>query len=607
MKEIQNQVPNLPGCYLYYNQDQDVIYVGKAKDLKKRMSSYFNRATDLKTTKLVQEIATFEYYVTTSEHEALILENNLIKQYNPHYNILLKDDKSYPYLLVTKEAHPRLIRVRETTKKGIYFGPYPSAKFVNDVLHELHKITQLRKCVKLPKETCIYYHLGQCYAPCIKEVASETYVNEVKDYLKNDMRKLKVYLKNAMTAAASEFNFEQASHFRDIVQSIEEYEATQTMELPTGKNFNVIEYENINDWLIITIISIVNGKVHNINNAIISLVDPLEDICSYLYSFFKSTNYDFDEFVTSDPELKLTINNLFLKTAIPVHLTTYKQLIEIAKVNGQEYYRNHVEKITKQYFQKQNEGYEALKQIAKSKLKRIEIYDISHHGGDAQVAAMVVYENGKKNPNQYRKFKIKTAKANDEYGSLAEVLERRFTNNDLELPDLVILDGGKGQMTIATDVLKKLGLFDSLMVIGLVKDDKHTTRAIVNKAGAERKLVRNTPLYRFLYQMQEEVHRFAIAFHRSVKTNSLFLSKLDQVKGLGPKRKQILIENFGYLEKMLEASDSELIKLKLPQAVIVELRKLKKDWELEMFYEFITKIGYNKSETYRQRWGFMVK
>ncbi len=577
LERIKQEVPDKPGCYIYYNDEGVIIYIGKAKNLKKRMSSYFNRVHNLKTTKLVSEIRDFKYIVTTNERESLILERNLIKEHMPRYNVMLKDDKSYPYIVITNEEHPRILKVRDRKYKGTYFGPYPSASFVNEVIRIINRNTKLRKCHKLPADTCVYYHLNQCYGPCIKQFSKEEikeYKNQVSDLLKNEMRGLTNLIKHQMGVYAENLDFEQAQELKVILEQITNFKQRQAIDIDGQKTFDVVEVYKDKNWISIAIINIVDGIVHNINTSIHSYVeDYISQVVSYLFDYYQDRQML--DFVSSDQELAQVISNVLLSTNINSHLLEYRNLEKMGIDNAREYYKNNVDKLTKLIYDNTKSGYEELKLLANDDLDIIEMYDISHLGGDAQVGVKVSYKNGKKDHKMYRKYKIKEAGLGDEYGSMKEVLTRRFNqmlSDGEDYPNLVILDGGKGQINVCLEVLDNLSLKDEIAVIGLVKDDKHKTKALMNKNLEQIPLKTSSKLYKFLYDIQEEVHRFAINYHHKSKQNQMIISKLDQIQGLGPKRKQLLIQTFKDIEGIKQATDEELRKINIPKNVITSLR-----------------------------------
>ncbi len=574
LERIKNEVPNQPGCYIYRNENNEIIYIGKAKNLKKRMSSYFNRIQNLKTTKLVQEIADFEYFITNTERESLILENRLIKEHQPKYNIMLKDDKTYPYIVITSEEHPRVLKVRNKKFKGEYFGPYPDNSFVNTVLEYINPRTKLRKCRKLPKEECIYYHLNQCYAPCIKALSNEevkSYVNEVRSYLQGNMTKLKQSINDDMLKAAEKMDFEQAAKDRDILEKIETYRKRQVIDLKTNRSFDVIGIYYDNTDVSIAIVKFTEGIISNIEYLMNSYYTDISSaISSMLFNYYQ--NEEINYFLSEDDQVCAVMEHIINSEKMNSYLKDYQEVTMLAEVNAREYFKNNAERLRKKTARSDNNGFKDLEKMVGKKLQYIEMFDISHLGGDAQVAGKVVYENGVKNPKLYRKYKIKTAGHGDEYGSMYEVLERRLkrvSTGEETMPDLILLDGGKGQMQVALKVLKQLDL--NVPLVGLVKDDKHRTRAMINKNFDEMPLKINSNLYKFLYNIQEEVHRYAIDFHHKSRQNQLLKSELDNINGIGPTRRRILLSEFQTMEQIKNATLEEFIEKNIPKSVAINI------------------------------------
>lgn len=567
LERIRTEVPKKPGCYIYRDKYNQIIYIGKAKNLNKRMASYFNRIQNLKTTKLVSEINDFEYFITNTERESLILENRLIKEHQPKYNIMLKDDKTYPYILITGEKHPRILKVRKKQMRGTYYGPYPDNAFVNMVIEYLNRNSQLRKCNTLPKEECIYYHLKQCYAPCIKfssEQQVKEYTKLVKELLENNMSKLNRHVKEEMASAVEILDFENAAKLRDISQKITEYRERQVIDVKTKKDFDVIGLYKDKTDISLAIMHFRDGYMVNIDYQLNSYyTDIVDTLSSMLFSYYN--NQEIDSHLTLDHDVDQIMQSLIISAPMSAHLIDYQEIMELAQINAKEYLRNNAERLRKKVANQVNKGFEELEKLAGRPLNIIEMYDISHLGGDAQVAGKVVYENGKKNNKLYRKYKIKTAKAADEYGSMYEVLHRRLTrvaSNEEKAPSLILLDGGKGQMSVAKKVLEELKI--DVALLGLVKDDNHKTRAMINKNYQEMPINPKSNLYKFLYEIQEEVHRYAIDFHHKSKNNDMLKSELDQISGLGPVRKKNLMLHFKTIDNIKNASLEELKACKLP-------------------------------------------
>lgn len=568
---LQDKLANLPhhpGCYLYKDKTGKIIYVGKAKDLYKRVHSYFRPVTNLKTMKLVSEINDLEYYLVNNELESLILENKLIKKHNPKYNILLKDDKTYPYIVLTKEEHPRLIKSRKKDIKGTYFGPFSSATFVNEIIDFINNQTQLRKCKSIPKKKCIYADLGLCYAPCInKNIDSKKYVEEVKDLLKNDFSKLKTKLIEARNTASDKLAFEQAQTYQTLLTQLDEFRVGQIVELNNHKDFYALDYYQTDDWISLVILEIVDGNIVNINQTLLDYFDdPYQSIISYIFQ-----QYDIKQLHSlycPDKELYTQLDELCVLTPISLTKAVKSQLEEFMHINAHEFFKNNVDKITKQFFNQKQTGFDSLNQLSDQYLEYIEMYDISHTQGTNGVGARIVYHDGKKAPKLYRKYRLKQDHHGNDLQAMEEVLTRRLSKLDDYIPDLIIMDGGIEQIKIAKQVLAKLNL--AIKVIGLVKDHHHQTTAIINHQLKRKVLKANTPLYRFLYNMQEEVHRFAIDYHHQRQSSTMLTSILDQVPGIGPQRKRALLQKFGSIEKISQASIDEL-KTILPTPVIDNL------------------------------------
>lgn len=578
LERIKKEVNESPGCYLYYKGDT-VIYVGKAKNLKKRMMSYFNRANNLKTTKLVSQITDFQYIVTKTEREALILENNLIKKYNPKYNILLKDNKRYPFLVLTDEPHPQIIKTRSTKIKGTYFGPLAIGSNINIILEYLHREIPIRRCSVIPKEECIYYHLKQCYAPCIKQTDQaeiDNYKAQVKYYLGDNLKNIDKLLTKYMMQYAQNLEFERAQQLKEVLEKIKMSKETQAVEFVRNIDVDVYNFYKDENWISFSIVSVIEGKVMNVATGLCSYTDDyIDSIISFLYAHYLENPMP-NLFICEDEELSKAIKSNLIITDHSSHLSEYKQLLVMAKMNANEYFKNNVDKQTKKIFEAKQTGYEQLVELVKTDLPLIEMYDISHTSGEHQVGVKIAYENGKKNNKLYRKYKIKEAAAADDYGSMREVLTRRLKRmieSGEDYPSMIIVDGGKGQVSVALEVLKAFYVDQEIMLIGLAKDDKHRTRAIVNKNLEEKAIPPNSMLYKFFFQMQEEVHRFAIDFHRSIQTKSMFASKLDNIKGIGSKRKRMLLDKFETIENIKNATEKDIMSLGISREISQEILK----------------------------------
>ena len=570
VKDKLKEVPHHPGCYIYKNKNNEIIYIGKAKDLRKRMSSYFRPVNNLKTSKLVSEIADFEYILTNSELESLILENKLIKKHSPKYNILLKDDKTYPFIVLTDEKHPRLIKSRSKKIKGTYYGPFSSASFVNNIISYINNHTSLRKCKSIPKQKCIYYDLNLCYAPCIKQgVNSKESVEEVKSLLANDFSKLKKSLVESRNKASNRLEFEEANEYQTLLTQIDEFRVGQVVEMNNHKDFYALDYYKTDDWISLVLLEIVDGIIVNIKQTIIDYFnDEYEAIITYL---FQELNVE-DTYYMYCPneELLSFINDIFITHEVKLKKQEREQIDQFMLINAHEYYKNNVDKATKKFFNQKTKGFESLLELSEDYLEYIEMYDISHTQGVNGVGVRITYQDGKKNNKLYRKYKLKTNHNGNDYEAMREVLTRRLSKLDDYVPNLIVVDGGYAHVKLVKEVVDLFNL--KIKVIGLSKDEKHKTKAIVNESGQSLNLKTNTALYRFLFNMQEEVHRYAIDYHHLRQTKTMVGSKLDQIPGIGPKRKKKLIETFGDIEKIKQASDEELLEI-VPKNIVDILKK----------------------------------
>lgn len=577
LEDIKKKVPELPGCYIYSDKDK-IIYVGKAKNLKKRMISYFSRENNFKTKMLVENIVKYDFYITRNENEALILENNLIKKHQPFYNIVLKDDKKYPYIVITHEEYPKLIKSRNRNIKGKYYGPLPSGKIVTDIIKYLDSKTMIIKCRVIPKKECIYFHINQCYAPCIKKVEKEytiEEVNKLKKLLDNDFSELIKILKKDIQKDADLFLYEDAQKKKNLLEGLVNVKDSQYVQLENKISVTVFDYYSDGNFIALSLVEIEDGKIINIHRSLLPIYDNDENtIITYVHNYYlerKKPEYLLD----TGNKLNLDIGLLLNINIMKVSKNIQSSLKEIASSNTREYYKKNSEKILKEYF-KNNLGYEELKNITKNKLERIEMFDVSHNQGASQVASMVVYKNGKKDTKEYRKFKIDERNKRDDYGSLKEVILRRIKRSITEnnIANLIIVDGGEKQVKAIMDVINKYKEYNNVLVIGLKKDDKHKTKSIINKNLEEKILSKRTDLYKFLYQIQEEVHRFAINYHQKLESKSLFKSKLDEIEGIGDVRKKILMEKYEYFENIQNATEEELIKLKIPKKIIKNIKNI---------------------------------
>ncbi|MGG3846500.1 excinuclease ABC subunit UvrC [Aeribacillus composti] len=574
LKEKLSLLPNKPGCYLMKDKNGTVIYVGKAKVLKNRVRSYFTGSHDGKTLRLVQEIADFEYIVTSSNIEALLLEMNLIKKHEPKYNVNLKDDKSYPYIKITSERHPRLIVTRKVKKdKGKYFGPYANVQAARETKKLLDRMYPLRKCNSLPDRVCIYYHMGQCLAPCVHEVSEETnkqMVESIIRFLNGGYKEIKKELTEKMLKCAENLEFERAKEYRDQIAHIEATMEKQKMVLNDFIDRDVFAYYYDKGWMCVQVFFIRQGKLIERDVSIFPLYqEPEEEFLTFIGQFYAKN----DHFLPKEIVIPEDVNEEMVRALVQVQVSKPKKgkkkdLVQLAYQNAKISLKEKFSLIERDE-ERTIKAIENLgKQLNIPTPHRIEAFDNSNIQGADAVSAMVVFIDGKSARKEYRKFKIKTVSGPDDYESMREVIRRRYTRvlkEELPLPDLIIVDGGKGQVQAAMDVLEnELGL--DVPVAGLVKDDKHkTSDLLLGNREAAVQLSRSSQEFYLLQRIQDEVHRFAITFHRQVRQKNTFKSVLDEIPGIGPKRKKQLLKSFGSVENIKKASLEELKQAGMPE------------------------------------------
>ena len=573
---IQNKLailPDEPGCYLMKDRQGTIIYVGKAKVLKNRVRSYFNASHDGKTQRLVSEIEDFEYIVTSSDLEALILELNLIKLHDPKYNIMLTDDKTYPYIKITNEKYPRILTTRKVKKdKAKYFGPYPNAGAANETRKLLDRLYPLRKCARLPDRVCLYYHLGQCLAPCVKDIEPKVFdemIEEITKFLNGGYEDVKVDIEKKMLEAAENLEFERAKEFRDQMAHIETVMQKQKMVSGDLSNRDVFGYAVEKGWMCVQVFFVRQGKLIERDVSIFPIYrDSEEEFLTFVGRF-----YDIPEhikpkeiFIPSEIDKALLEKYLDVKVLIPKR-GSKKELVDLATKNAQIAIREKFQLIERQEERTVGACEELGDAMEIGTPLRIEAFDNSHmHGTDA-VSAMVVFVDGKPAKKEYRKYKLRETAKHDDYGAMQEVIRRRYTRvlkDDLPLPDLVIIDGGKGQMEVAREVIEdELGLF--IPIAGLAKDDKHnTSQLLYGDPPVPVEMKRTSDGFYLLQRIQDEVHRFAITFLRQQHQTHAIQSVLDEIEGIGPKRKQQLLKHFGSIKKIKESSVEELMKAQIP-------------------------------------------
>ncbi|MDP4156609.1 MAG: excinuclease ABC subunit UvrC [Bacillota bacterium] len=586
IKQKLTLLPDQPGCYLMKDRQGTIIYVGKAKILKNRVRSYFTGSHDGKTLRLVNEIEDFEYIVTSSNIEALLLEINLIKKHDPKYNIMLKDDKSYPFIKLTAERHPKLIITRKVKKdKSKYFGPYPNVGAANETKKLLDRLYPLRKCSTLPDRVCLYYHLGQCLAPCINEVKEDEYkkmTDEITRFLNGGYKEIKKELTEKMTQAAEDLDFERAKEYRDKIAHIETTMEKQKMTMTDFTDRDVFGYAVDKGWMCVQVFFVRQGKLIERDVSMFPIYDePEEEILTYLGQFYTKANHFKPKEILIQDEIDLSLAEQLLEVKVlQPQRGQKKDLVKLAIKNAKIALNEKFSLIEKDE-ERTIKAVENLGEILGIYTPhRIETFDNSNIQGADPVSAMVVFTDGKADKREYRKYKIKTVKGPDDYESMREVVRRRYSRalkDNLPLPDLIIIDGGKGHIEAVRDVLEnELGL--DIPLSGLAKDDKHRTSQLLYGNPLEIvPLARNSQEFYLLQRIQDEVHRFAITFHRQLHGKSVFQSMLDDIPGIGEKRKKLLLKHFGSVKKMKEANLEEFTTLGIPSNTALELINKLKD------------------------------
>ena len=569
-------LPTSPGCYIHKDKNGTIIYVGKAKNLRNRVRSYFRGSHDTKTEALVSEIVDFEFIVTESNIEALLLEINLIKENKPKYNIMLKDDKSYPFIKITNERYPRLIITRQVKKDGgLYFGPYPDVGAANEIKRLLDRIFPFRKCTNPPSKVCFYYHIGQCMAHtvCHKDEAYfKAMAQEVSDFLKGQDDKIIDDLKGKMEVAAQSMEFERAAEYRDLIQAIGTLRTKQRVMAKDLQNRDVFGYYVDKGWMCVQVFFVRQGKlIERDVNLFPYYNDPDEDFLTYVGQFYQEKSH----LIPNEILIPQDIDEEAVKALVDTKVLKpqrgeKKQLVNLAIKNARVSLEQKFNLLEKSMEKTQGaiENLGKLLQIPTP--VRIESFDNSNIMGTSPVSAMVVFVNGKPSKKDYRKYKIKTVVGPDDYASMQEVIRRRYSRvmrDGLTPPDLIVIDGGQGQVNIAKQVIQEeLGL--DIPIAGLQKNDKHQTHELLFGDPLQViELSRTSQEFFLLQRIQDEVHRFAITFHRQLRSKNSFSSQLDGIEGLGPKRKQLLMKHFKSLTKIKEATVDEIVTVGIPRAV----------------------------------------
>ncbi len=579
IKEKLSLVPNLPGCYLMKNKNGIVIYVGKAKKLKNRLSSYFRGTHTGKTAKLVSEIVDFEYIVVGSETESLILEINLIKKYDPKYNILLRDDKSYPYIELTSEDVPRLLIVRNLNRKknkGRLYGPYPNVYAARQTVNLLNRMYPLRKCSTYNKKPCLYYHINQCLGYCTNNIDKKIIKDmedEIIKFLKGDHTIISNKIKNEMLKESNNLNYEKAKELKELYDYINITLARQKVEVEDNVDRDIFGYFEDKGMLSIQVLFIRGSKIVGRHSKITPIIDEVGDeLNRYIVSFYeKGVLKPKEILVPNIADEKILSDVLEIKVKVPQKGLKLK-LVDMANENAKISLENEFEMIKKDEKKTIGANETLSKLLNIEPLDRIEIFDNSNLFGSFNVSGMVVFTNGRPNKNEYRKFKI-TVDRNDDYGTMKEVIYRRYfrvLRDNLTMPDLIIVDGGIGQINIAKEVIDSLNL--NIPVVGLKKDNHHRTEALITSDNIEIKVEHNSDVFFYLERMQDEVHNFTINYHKQLRSKGAIESILDSIEGIGEKRKKELLKKYKSINKLKEIDVKELEEI-LPTSVAINLKE----------------------------------
>ena len=588
IKEKLLTLPKKPGCYLMKDKNGTIIYVGKAINLYNRVNSYFRGAHDYKTTKLVSSIVDFDYIVTKSEKEALILEYNLIKQYDPYFNIVFKDDKSYPYILLSDSPEPyvSIIRLKKNQKvKGRLFGPFPDVGAARNTLDILNKLYPTRKCERMQDSLCLYYHIKSCLGYCEIEADKnecENIKNRITGFLKGETAETLKDLKARMNEASENLNFEEALKYRDLINDINNVTSKQDVQINSKEDFDVFSYAVEDGYISITGLFIRNGKLLSSNRFIDYLIcDAPNFVSSYIYQYYEINPKPKNLFVDNDILVYLdgAIEDLNVNT---VSRGKKYQLLKQARLNSEEYLKQNRKIVTRKEDYSRNLE-EEFKRIFKSDIKRIELFDNSHTGGVNTVAAMVVYKDFKPSKKDYRLFKLEEGA--DDLKSMKEVMYRRYfrvLSENLERPDLIIVDGARIQIEAAKEILTSLDL--DITLCGLGKDDHHNTAYLMDAELNKIDIDPDSNLFFFLASMQDEVHRFAINYHKKLRQKNMYRSKLDGIEGLGEKSRLKLLRKYKTITNISRQSVEELstvLPSKVAERLYNSLRENKNDTEPE--------------------------
>ena len=579
--KLLSTTPHTPGCYLMKDENGCVIYVGKSKNLKNRLSSYFKQSHTGKTMMLVRDIHEFEYILTNSEVESLLLELNLIKKYTPKYNILYKDDKSYPYIELTNDKYPRLLIVRNPNlKRGgnrKLFGPYPNVTAAKDVVELLNRLYPLRKCRNMPKKECLYYHIGECLGYCIKDIKEEEIKKmkeEINSFFNGNSEIVINKLESKMQAYSEKLEYEKALEYRNLLNNIKITLEKQKVDLDDNYDRDIIGFYEKDNYLSVNILFIRGGKLLDKKSNIFPMIDDLkEEVNNYISNFYDRHTTKVKEILVPDIIDKDLFKETFNLNFITPIKGTKKKILDLAFDNAKNYYNEQISLLKRDDKLLEDSLNDLKNKLNIKKCDKIELFDNAHIFGDFNVSGMVVFLNGKKAPHLYRKFKISVDK-NDDYGTMREVIYRRYfrvLKDNLEKPDLVLVDGGVGQVNVAREVIHSLGL--NIPVAGLKKDDKHSTNTLLGKYPLEEITIeKDSYLFLLLTRMQEEVHRYTITYHKDIRSKGALSSILDNLDGIGEVRKKKILKKYHTIDKMKEATIEELKEI-MPENVALSFKE----------------------------------
>ena len=568
-------LPDNPGCYLYKDNIGEIIYVGKAKNLKNRVKSYFTGTHNKKTQTLVSKIEDLEYIIVNSEKEALLLENNLIKKYRPYFNIRLKDDKSYPYLMITKEEHPRLLMTRKYKKnnKNIYFGPYVDIKSAMEVKKILDKIYPLRKCNPVEKRPCMYYQIGECIGPCTKKINADVYkeqISKIRSFLTGNTKEILTDLKNKMQEHVKNLEFEAAGQIHNYIKSIEVSVQNQVVADSNIIDRDYIGFSYNNDYICIQIFLSRLGNIIERKVEYFSLYDNPEQILySYLIQYYAFNKLP-KEIYIDEVDGSLLSDVVNCKVIVPKK-GNHRKILDTVKDNANHYLNNNlaIEELKERKLQVTLNN--IAEKLGVESVNSIDAFDNSNIMGVDAVSVKVNFTNGKKNTYNYRKFKIDESMGINDVQTMKEVLYRNYKDKKTNT-ELLIVDGGKNHLNVAIDVIHNQLKLTQIKIIGLAKNDKHITEYIITDDYEIIEFPKTSAEYLFFKQIQDEVHRFAITYHRATKTKNMFNSSLDNIEGIGKVRKNLLLRSFDSLDDIKNASEEKLIKLGIPKEVVKNLK-----------------------------------